>query len=103
MFYSQCTAVLVDKNGLTFRCCYLTNNPVTVAHGNKTLYVRNDVKTTCMFGYNESTECKQCLQSYRVSAEYNRDKDNYMYLEFNLNFHGGQCSEITGIDTVVSM
>ena len=46
IFHSQCTAVLVDTAEMTSRCCYLINDPVTVATANNTLYIRYDVKTS---------------------------------------------------------
>ena len=68
-------------------------DPVGVAHGNKTMYVKHDVKTACMFGYDESTGCQQCLQRYKVT----HTVQNFEY-EFNLNFDGRLCSVITGMN-----
>ena len=93
---------MVSTNGKALQCCYLTKDPVPFAPGNSTLYVRNDVKTTCMFGYDPSTGCKQCLQGYRVSANYTTNFSvSLKFLEFNLNFVGRLCSEITGTNYTV--
>ena len=93
--------MLVDTKGLTFRCCFLTQDIIDVARGNNTLYVRHDVLTTYTFGYNPSTGC---LQELLVSAEYlflNEDGHGQNgFLEFNLYFGGSNCSEITGMSAV---
>ena len=102
--------MLADTKGLTSHCCFLTQDPVGVARGNNTLYVRHDVITICLFGYDPSTGCQQCLQDYWVSAEYLaliedanghvRAQDYGPPLEFNLSFGGPDCSEITGTNHV---
>ena len=84
--------MFVNTSGLTSDCCFLKHDPIGVAPGNNTVYVRRDVMTTCMFGYKESTGCKQCLQGHRGKFSF----ENFEY-EFNLNFHGPLCSQITGM------
>ena len=105
-FCLQCTAVLAGTTELTSQCCYLIQNPVIVARGNSTLYVRHDVTTVCVFGYDPNTGCQRCLQDYRLSAEYmlviqDVHGDHDQFLEFNLNFGGPDCSEIMGINYVL--
>ena len=84
--------MFANSRGLTYQCCFLTHDPIGVAPGNNMLYVRHDVITTCMFGYNESTGCEQCLQGHRGTFSF----ENLEY-EFNLNFNGPFCSQMTGM------
>ena len=84
--------MFVNTSGLTSRCCFLTEDPVPVAPGNNMLYIRRGVMTVFMFGYNESTGCELCLHGHRGKFSF----ENFEY-EFNLNFHGPLCSQITGM------
>ena len=100
IFWFQCTAVLVNTTGPTSRCCYLTQNPVGVAHGDNILYMKRDVTTTCMFGYKLAIKCEDCLQGYSVVKEYNSGETSKS-IKLNLNFSGRLCSDITGIHFTV--